>query len=96
MNPQELIHVTRNKSQEVKLSNWGNSKAIRLTKAVLDEAGLNETDNIVFDVEVEPNKITLIRKSELTPFQKLFDSYNGGKPQPEMFWDDIEPVGIEI
>lgn len=47
---------------EVKLRNWENSKAVRLTKDVLKEAGLNETDDVVFDIEVEPNRITLTRK----------------------------------
>ena len=37
--------------REVKLSDWGNRKAIRLTKDMLKEVGLNEMDNVVFDVE---------------------------------------------
>ena len=81
--------------REVKLSDWGNSKAIRLTKDMLKEAGLNEMDNIVFDVDVMPNKITLTCRNELTPFQKLFVDYNGEKPQPEAFWDEVDSVGNE-
>lgn len=82
-------------SREVKLQNWGNSKAVRLTKDILEEAGFNETDDAVLDVEVEPNRISLVRKSNLTPFQKLFVGYDGGKPEPEALWDDAEPVGKE-
>ena len=82
--------------QEVKLCKCGNSKVIQLTKDVLEAAGLNEGDNVVFKLEVEPNKITLTRKNELTPFQQLFSAYDDGKPQKEVLWDEAEPVGKEI
>lgn len=81
--------------REVKLRNWGNSKAIRLTKDVLEKAGLDETNEVVLDVEIEPNKITLTRKDHLTPFQKLFDGYKGEKPQQDSLWDEAEPIGKE-
>lgn len=81
--------------REVKLQNWGNSKAVRLTKDILEEAGFNGTDDTVLDVEIEPGRITLVRKSKLTPFQKLFVGYTGGKPEPEPLWDEVEPVGKE-
>lgn len=86
---QKTIH------REVKLRNWGNSKAILLTKDVLEEARLDGTDEVVLDVEIEPNKITLTRKDNLTPFQKLFDGYKGEKPQRDSLWDNAEPVGKE-
>lgn len=81
--------------REAKLQNWGNSKAVRLTRDILEEAGFNATDDAVFDVEIEPNRISLVRKSKLTPFQKLFVGYNGEKPEPEALWDEVEPVGKE-
>lgn len=82
--------------REVKLCKCGNSKVIQLTKDVLEEAGLNEGDNVVFELEIEPNKIILTRESELTSFQQLFAAYNGRKSQKEAFWDEAEPVGNEI
>lgn len=82
--------------REVKLCKCGDSKVIQLTKDVLEEAGLNEGGNVVFKLEVEPNKITLTRKNELTPFQQLFADYNGRKSREEAFWDEAEPVGKEI
>lgn len=90
--PQIKHKVSR---REAKLQNWGNSKAVRLTKDILEEAGFNATDDAVFDVEIEPNRISLVRKSKLTPFQKLFVGYNGEKPEPEALWDEVEPVGKE-
>lgn len=86
---QKTIH------REFKLRNWGNSKAIRLTKDVLEEAGLDGMNEVVLDVEIEPNKITLNRKDNLTPFQKLFDGYKGEKPQHNSLRDNAEPVGKE-
>lgn len=90
--PQIKQKVSR---REAKLQNWGNSKGVRLTKDILEEAGFNATDDAVFDVEIEPNRISLVRKSQLTPFQKLFIGYNGEKPEPEALWDEVEPVGKE-
>lgn len=90
--PQIRQKVSR---REAKLQNWGNSKAVRLTRDILEEAGFNATDDAVFDVEIEPNRISLVRKSQLTPFQKLFVGYNGEKPEPEALWDEVEPVGKE-
>lgn len=82
--------------REVKLYNCGNSKVIRLTKDMLKEVGLNEMDNVVFDIDLMPNKITLTWRNELTPFQQLFANYGGGKPQKKVRWDEAEPVGKEI
>ncbi|MDQ0430166.1 antitoxin component of MazEF toxin-antitoxin module [Planomicrobium stackebrandtii] len=90
--PQIKQKVSR---REAKLQNWGNSKAVRLTRDILEEAGFKATDDAVFDVEIEPNRISLVRKSKLTPFQKLFVGYNGEKPEPETLWDEVEPVGKE-
>lgn len=81
--------------REAKLQSWGNSKAIRLTKDILEEAGFNTKDDVLLDVEVEPNRITFVRKNELTPFQKLFVGYNGEKPESEELWDEVEPIGKE-
>lgn len=81
--------------KEVKLQSWGNSKAVRLTKDILEEAGFDEVDDALLDVEIEPNRISLVRKNKLTPFQKLFVGYDGAKPESEALWDEAEPVGKE-
>lgn len=81
--------------REVKLQNWGNSKAVRLTQEVLREAGFDETDDTLLEMEIEPDRISLVPKSKLTPFQKLFEGYEGAKPEPDSSWDEAEPVGKE-
>ncbi|TWT07943.1 hypothetical protein FQV26_09060 [Planococcus sp. CPCC 101016] len=81
--------------REAKLQNWGNSKAVRLTKDILEEAGFDEAEDTLLDVVIEPNRISLVRKSKLTPFQKLFVGYKGEKPETEALWDEAEPIGKE-
>lgn len=91
-----MAHMKPNdRHREARLQNWGNSKAVRLTKDILEEAGIDETKDAVLDVEIEPNKISLVRKSTLTPFQQLFVGYHGKKPETEALWDDVDPVGKE-
>lgn len=80
--------------REVKIQPWGNSQGIRLTREVLKEAGLDENDTLL-EIEVEHNRISLVPKSKLTPFQKLFVDYNGEKPETDSLWDEAEPVGKE-
>ena len=89
----KMNHKTMHR--EVKLSDWGNIKAIRLTNDVLEEAGLNDLNDVVFNVEVESNKIILTLKDNLTPFQKLFEGYKGDKPQKEPLWDEAGLLGKE-
>lgn len=80
--------------RETKIRQWGNSKGIRLTREVLKEAGFDEDDTLL-EVEVEPNRISLVPKSKLTPFEKLFLGYEREKPEAESLWDEVEPIGKE-
>ncbi|MCG7333467.1 hypothetical protein ACBR55_09880 [Salinicoccus roseus] len=80
--------------REARIQPWGNSQGIRLTREVLKEAGFDEDDTLL-EVEVEHNRISLVPKSKLTPFQKLFVGYDGEKPKTEALWDEIEPAGKE-
>lgn len=47
-----------------KVQKWGNSLAIRIPKAIADEAGIREQEEI--DVEIK-NKIISIRRSQKEP-----------------------------
>lgn len=81
--------------REVRLQNWGNSKAVLLTKDILEEAGFEKTDDVVLEVEIESQRISLVPKSKLTPFEKLFVGYEDEKPDDEPLWDEAEQVGKE-
>lgn len=60
------------------IQKWGNSKAIRLPKALLDSANLDENDNVL--LEVEGDKIIIKKVDEPRTFSDLIkgfgDSYN--------------------
>lgn len=85
----------KNNQREVRLQNWGNSKAVLLTNDILEEAGIDEADDVVLEVEIEPQRISLVQKSKLTPFEQLFAGYNGEKPDAEPLWDEAESIGKE-
>ncbi|WP_434122233.1 AbrB/MazE/SpoVT family DNA-binding domain-containing protein [Salinicoccus roseus] len=80
--------------REARIRPWGNSQGVRLTREVLREAGFDPYDTEI-EVEVEPNRISLVPKNKLTPFQKLFEGYEGGKPETESLWEEAEPMGKE-
>ena len=66
------------------LSKWGNSAAIRIPKAILDELKIdsNNFENISFDIDVEEGKLILKKKGE-----KI-------NPKEEIDWGN--PIGKEV
>ncbi|CAM2826128.1 AbrB/MazE/SpoVT family DNA-binding domain-containing protein [Salinicoccus roseus] len=79
---------------EARILPWGNSQGVRLTREVLKEAGF-DVGATEIELEVEPNRISLVPKNKLTPFQKLFEDYNGRKPEAESLWNEAELMGKE-
>lgn len=72
----------------------GDSQGVRLTREVLKEAGF-DVDATELELEVKPNRISLVPKNKLTLFQNLFEDYDGEKPETESLWDEAEPMGKE-
>ena len=85
------MHDTKRKvlHREARIRPWGKSQGVRLTRKVLKKAGFY-LDNTELEVEVEPNRISLVPKNKLTRFQKLFDGYEDGKPETESLWNEAE------
>ena len=77
------------------VSQWGNSKAIRMPVEVLRKAQIDLNDRLFF--EVDENKRVILTKAP-TPQQGtleyLFKDYNGGSFQTELV-DLVEPAGNE-
>ena len=77
------------------VSQWGNSKGIRVPVEVLRKAGIDLNDKLFF--EVDENKRVILTK-EPTPKQGtleyLFKDYDGGQFQAEIA-DLGEPMGNE-
>ncbi|KIH70869.1 AbrB/MazE/SpoVT family DNA-binding domain-containing protein [Salinicoccus roseus] len=81
-------------NREARILPWGDSQGVRLTREVLKEAGF-DVDATELELEVEPNRISLVPKNKVTPFQKLFDGYESRKPETESLWEEAEPMGKE-
>lgn len=74
------------------IQKWGNSKAVRLPKAILEKAGLHENESVELIVR-EGNIIITPSNKHLTLRERLAD-YNGNYEPKE--WDTGKPVGKEI
>ena len=68
----------------VKIQNWGNSAGIRLSKSLLEMAGLKVGDTL--SVEAEEGMILLKRRS----LESRFRDYNGGYVPAEYDWEATE------
>lgn len=80
------------------LSKWGNSAAIRIPKAILDELKIdtNNFENISFDIDVEEGKLILKKKQEKTKFELLAEKSKGEKINPKEDIDWGNPIGKEV
>lgn len=77
------------------LSQWGNSKAIRIPVEVLEEAGLELSDKLFFEVDRD-KRVILTKAPAPKPgtLEYLFKDYDGGSFETELV-DLGEPVGKE-
>lgn len=76
---------------ELRLRKWGNSNAIRLPKAMLQQVGFE--DDTLIEVEVIDNKIVLQQAKKKQSIHDLFKGYEGGSFQSELV--EFEPLGNE-
>jgi len=77
------------------VSQWGNSKGIRMPVEILKKAQINLNDKLFF--EVDENKriiLTRVPTPKQGTLEYLFKDYNGGAFQAELV-DLGEPVGNE-
>ena len=84
---------------EANLSKWGNSAAIRIPKAILDELNIdnNNFESVSFSIEVQGgNKLILGKKQKKTKFELLAEKSKGEKLNPKEYIDWGEPVGKEV
>ena len=80
------------------LSKWGNSAAIRIPKAILDELNIDSSnfESICFNIDVEGEKLILSKKQEKTKFELLAEQSKGEKVNPKIDVDWGNPVGKEL
>lgn len=76
---------------------WGNSRGIRLPKAVLDIVGLNDDDEVTLTINGDSIIIRGAKKVTKRNYPSLSERFSGytGDYVPEE-WDVGESVGKEI
>lgn len=79
------------------LCKWGNSAAIRIPKAILEELSIdcNNFESISFNMNVEGSKLILKKKQEKTKFELLAEKSQGEKINPKIYVDWGKPTGKE-
>lgn len=82
-------------TREVKLTKWGNSNGIRISKEDLAELGY-VSGSVVFDMTIKNGQIILVPKEKIPQtIEELFETYDSG-PFDTTEWETGGPVGEEI
>jgi antitoxin MazE len=83
---------------KINLAKWGNSVAIRIPKAILEELNIdsNNFENVSFNIDVEGESLILKKKQERTKFELLAEQSNGEKLNPKLDINWGDPVGKEV
>lgn len=76
---------------KVSVNKWGNSKGIRLPKAVTESLDIGDNDSL--NIEIKDNSIILSKPKDEITIEELFKDYKGGSFQAEI--QEFEPQGNE-
>lgn len=83
-----------------KLTKWGNSQGIRLSKEILKSLNYYDEDieklEIKFELQVVNNKIILNPIKKITKLDILFQDFDGNADDYKVAVDWGEPVGKEV
>jgi len=74
------------------LVKWGNSQAVRIPKTVLEQARLQEGDEL--EIQVQEGRITLESPSPKLTLESLVAGITRKNRHPEQSWS--KPVGKEV
>lgn len=74
------------------IQKWGNSQAVRLPRAVLNAANMQENDAV--SIDVQENLITLRKMPRRKTLDDLFAGYSGDYQPAE--YDFGADVGLEV
>lgn len=83
---------------DINLAKWGNSAAIRIPKIILEELNIdsNNFEKISFDIDIEGEKLILVKKQAKTKFELLAEQSKGEKLNPKLDIDWGNPAGKEV
>lgn len=74
------------------IQKWGNSQAVRLPKAILEMAGLDQNDRV--ELKVQDGNVLIIPLKKHRPLTDRIAEYQGEYACQE--WDTGKPVGHEV
>ena len=75
------------------IAKWGNSQGIRLSKKMLEEAGMKTDDTVM--LFAEDGKIVILKEARHRTLEERAEAF-GGKLGPYEEFDWGEPVGREM
>ncbi len=75
------------------IAKWGNSQGVRLSKKLLEEAGMSPDEKVT--ILVEKGKITLMKDIRHRTLEERAAEF-GGKIGPYTEFDWGEPIGREM
>jgi antitoxin MazE len=75
-----------------RVQKWGNSQAVRLPKAILEEIGLKENDEV--EIKAEHGRVTILPIRRPKTLQERIAEYQGEYICTE--WDAGTPKGDEV
>ncbi|MCL1805558.1 MAG: AbrB/MazE/SpoVT family DNA-binding domain-containing protein [Clostridiales bacterium] len=73
---------------------WGNSRGVRLPKALLDVVGLSVNDSV--EIVAENNMLIIKPTRERLTIDKLFADWSGEAPEPYDWGEINAPAGREL
>jgi antitoxin MazE len=79
-------------ASRVQLVKWGNSQAVRIPKAVVEKARLQEGDEL--EIHVQEGRITIEPLSPKPTLESLVTGITRKNRHPEQGWS--QPVGKEV
>ena len=74
------------------IQKWGNSQAVRIPKAILEKAELNENDRV--EIKVVDGNVTIIPVKKHRTLEERIADYEGDYNCSE--WDTGEQKGKEV
>ena len=86
------ILIARGDNMYTKIQKWGNSQAVRIPKAILEKAELNENDKV--EIKVVDGNVTIIPVNKHRTLEERIAEYKGDYDCRE--WDTDEQKGREV
>lgn len=80
------------KAMVTKIQKWGNSKGVRIPKAILESLEWKENEPLTIDIK--DGKIIIEKQNERKSITELFKDYNDVYEPEKIEWG--EPTGEEI